>query len=174
MQKVNQSINTSISSLPQAKVNLPHVHYRHDMGTTPPPVPQEKVRMCTWSRARGMLGRLGQGGFERILYAALYCFHVVQPVTKLACRGQWLIHTLRSWAWNERAGSTKAPGLMIVPWHHIPNTPPYKSGQMVSFLMIPESPAHLRVRSWTWDGGSDYINRKSYKAKALPVFKLPV
>lgn len=124
--QANHDIFT-LNSPAQAKVNLPLVHYRHDTGI-PPLGPSGEGRDIGCGRESG------EGGhWEDSLCSSVYCFHVVQPVTKLGCPGQWLIHTLRSRAWNERARSAKALRLMIAPWHRTPNTPPYKSGQMVSF-----------------------------------------
>lgn len=71
----------------------------------------------------------GRRLWEDSLCSSVYFFHVVQPVTELACRRWWLIHTLRSGAWNERGEQKgKALGLMIALPAHISNTISYKSG----------------------------------------------
>lgn len=155
---VNHNIFT-LSSPAQAKVNLPLVHYRHDTGIPPPTsrlpsVPQEKVGDAGYGGERqgGRQGERGGGLWEDSLCSSVYCFHVVQPVTKLGCPGQWLIHTLRSRAWNERAGSAKALGLMIAPWHHTPNTPPYKSWPN-GFIFLRWSP-RISCTHLSEEGGS--------------------
>lgn len=155
---VNHNIFT-LSSPAQAKVNLPLVHYRHDTGIPPPHLPPPlgpsgEGRGCRVRRreAGREAGREGWGLWEDSLCSSVYCFHVVQPVTKLGCPGQWLIHTLRSRAWNERAGSAKALGLMIAPWHHTPNTPPYKSWPN-GFIFLRWSP-RISCTHLSEEGGS--------------------
>lgn len=108
--------------------------------------------------------RGGRGLWEDSLCSSVYCFHVVQPVTKLGCWEQWLIHTLRSRAWNERAGSAKALRLMIAPWHHTANPPtPFLTNlpKWFHFRWSTESPGRGggNLRGSTWDSCREFTAR---------------
>lgn len=54
----------SITSLPQAKVNLPHVHYRHDMGTTPISPSGKGKDVACGGEQEGCWGDWGRGALR--------------------------------------------------------------------------------------------------------------